>query len=105
MTDYISLTIVRGRDGGLSVHENIPNEDQVLVFAGDTKQVTAYFEKRASSLAAGLKSEAMIDFEPLVIPKRGDLTGRYVNGGLEVRGGGPKPGDLDRTGNPIENVA
>jgi hypothetical protein len=58
MTDFISLTIVRGRDGGLSVHETSQNNDQALVFAGDTKQVTEYFGQRATALASGKKQES-----------------------------------------------
>jgi hypothetical protein len=61
MTDYISITIQRGRDGGLSIHENTGGNESVHVFSGDTKQVTDYFSKRVAELAAAKASEPLDD--------------------------------------------
>lgn len=61
MTNYISITIQRARDGGLSIHETGEDNVATHVFSGDSKQITDYFSKRVTELADGKR-------EPVTAP-------------------------------------
>lgn len=52
MEDSVYLHMKRARDGGLSITEISANNETELVFAGNVKDATDYFGKRATDLAS-----------------------------------------------------